>query len=206
MPLSGLEFFKIYTPLRLHFFTTRYDLFKYKGHTTIADEKIILRQDYTRFEMYGKKMKNRETAAHWCIANFLDDNKEFIYNEFKDSERTYTEWKMIKESLGKILKDDVTYMKYMLLDHDLELNEAFIPTKSKRPAPIIQAIMNKRIRLESAVLINRAINFVDTNKNMCHNDPYMQRVLFLIERYDKFVSSKPDVTTTLKEQGFNVCQ
>lgn len=196
--LTGWEFFKIHKSLYFHFHTEQYDVLKYMGKINVSPEKFGMRSDRYRFDYYGNKFNKKHKAAQFCIANYVEGNKDFIYESFEDSEIIYNRWRKRQESITKLFSDDTEKILIKITDG---VNMYNVTPKGNLP-PLLQMFKVGYISIETLVILNKEHNkFIDDWMKLTPNDAYLKNLILRLKKYSPFVQYKQSkILPIIKEQ------
>jgi len=189
--LSGFEFFKIYHSLHLHFTSKNYDVLKYNGKTNVSYDAFERRNDKMRFDSFAHKLIGKNKAGHFCIANLVYGNSQFIYKPFDDSYEVYLQWRKIRESMTRTFEKDVEYLNK--LAGSRPAFDLFAKTKKGNLPPVLQVALGDHITPETLCILDKEHKeFFDNWSEICQNDPYVDKVLLKWKKYQPFVAYDAD--------------
>jgi hypothetical protein len=187
--MTGFEFFKIYTPLKLHFTQESYDGFKYKWQTrAISNDGFCARKDRFLFEKWGKQHKNSISAGQLVISNFIYNSANWLYDDMQDAQDVYTKWKSVRESITKTFEDDLNELNA----HKLLWDQCISRTPKGNAAPLLQLYLAKRIHPESVVISDNINSFIDRWANEYNLDPLIKDEMVKLKKYVPFVKFDRD--------------
>jgi hypothetical protein len=189
--LSGFDFFKIYHSLHLHFTSSKYDVLKYNGRTNVSFEVFDRRRDSMRFNSFAHKLIGKNKAGRFCIANFVYGSKNFIYEPYDDAYEVYMKWKKVRESITRTFEKDVSYLN--TLASSRAAFDLFAKTKKGNYPPILQVVLGGHISIETVCILDKEHKeFFDNWKEICQNDPYVEKELLKWKKYQPFVQYDAD--------------
>lgn len=181
--MEGFTLYQIVRPLKLHFTTENYDALKYHGKLRSSFETFLQRKDYTRYETLGSKFTNKTKAGQWVLANMVyGDPETFLYDPFENTNKVFLKWRGIREAISKHFADDLDLML-----SKLPYESWFDVTPKGNLPPLLQMVSRDLVKLETAILLNKQSNIFDKWSILCHNDPYMMKVLMKLKKYSPFV-------------------
>ncbi len=188
--MTGYEFFKIYSPLKLHFTQDSYDGFKYKWRTkTMSPDIFAGRKDRYLFEKWGKQFKDPIAAGHLVISNFIYNNETWLYDDIQEAQDVLLQWKSVRESITKTFEDDLSE----LTKHNLNGWESYINRTPKgNIAPMLQLYLAKRFHPESVVIFDSLCSTINRWDDDYKVDPLIKSEIVKIKKYVPFVKYNRD--------------
>ena len=204
--MTGYECYQTYLALRLHFQTDDYDFFRYQGKIRKASRSAYAkRDDKVFFESIARQPQNKITS--YFVATFVTNHKGGFGVVGKEmADKNYIQWRKRIESLSYIFKEECTNILECLIEKKTrqvgehpEFTELFSCAKGKHPV-ILQALLGKRLSMETIVVLNKSIGFVPIFDEYMKNDHIWKEYGRLIKKYDPFISVKlPEFRDILKE-------
>lgn len=189
--LSGWDLFKIHHSLKLHFTTPSYDVLKYNGKSRISQKSFEVRNDKLRFDSFANKLIGKNKAGHFCIANFVYGNPNFMYGTYEDAYDVYLEWKKVREMVTRTVEKDVNYINQ--LKSGRAGQNFFAKTNSGNYPPLMQVALGGKISVETLCILDKEHKeFFDSWAAICQNDPYMSKQILKWKKYQPFVSYDAD--------------
>jgi hypothetical protein len=114
--MDGLQAFKYYTAVKLHFTTEKFDVFVNKGKINCSRAAFERRNDRILFEKLADKFSTDRELIQFFVANFAYGNTGVVYSQ--DSDEYFTLWMKRKESISRVFETDL----HKIVTH-LELNK-----------------------------------------------------------------------------------
>jgi hypothetical protein len=193
-PDEGFRAYKIYIALKLHF-TTSFDYIKYNGKTRVTKDSFYKRRDKFKFASIEKKHPNE--IEEFIIANFVNGTQSWNDIFSMDSEEIFMEWKKCQQSLLYIFKNDIKKLVIYCEEKKLELDDIF-KVGSNHPK-LLQLYYQKRIKIETIVLLSCIFPFLTTWKKQM-NDELGLNFIILLEKYRVFFNiEKQKYISAIKE-------
>lgn len=192
--MTGYECYQTYLALRLHFQTDNYDYFKYQGKMRKASRSAYAkRDDKVFFESLARQSQNK--IKNYFVATFVTNHKGgfgIVGKEMAD--KNYIQWRKRIESLAYIFKEECVGILDCLIEKKTrqlgehpEFTELFTCARGKHPV-ILQALLGKRMSMETVVVLNQLIGFVPMFDEYMKNDHIWKEYGRLIKKYDPFIS------------------
>lgn len=138
----------LYLATRLHYLKG-YDAIKYKGKIRYADkaqerpDKILARASLTG-------LTDKREVIEFCVANFLNENDNFLYESQDDATEFYSEWKKYWASVDYMLRADISAIEISMYKSGYSLEEYMIHG-------IHADVLMNRIRRETLCIITHQI-------------------------------------------------
>ena len=177
---SGYGAYLLFLALRTHFTRPSYDFFRMKGKLRATKESYDKRKDKMFFEKIAKRY-NAEELKNFYVANFLED-KHYIIDMIDDiAHGVYFDYEKRRQSLAYIFKNDLD----RVFEHGCKY--AFNDVDSDYPH-IVGLILNRTIAIESAIILNDYIPYVNKfNKYFENDDVIWSRVALKLSKYRPFL-------------------
>lgn len=170
--MDGYTAWKLHRAIKMHLLTSAYDLFEHNGRTKNSSlDHFLKRSDRDVFEMIGRQFTRTNDAVQFFIANIAYTGKDSVY-ESSESWELYLQWMKHKESLTKMISDDLEKID---VQNDIKGN----------PPKLLSQILARRILPETAVAINRVCPFIDS---WLENDYFgVGNWPIILKKMDRFV-------------------
>lgn len=177
--MNGYETYVLYCAMKNHFFTEKYDFFKYNGKVKVNVESYETRKD----KFYFEKLAKRKDCKEFLLANFAAMNGrmwigELINNEV--TERAYMDWKRRTQALSYNFEED---LKKLLpnLDENLIINESQHPY-------LLKMFLRKKISIETLVILEHLLGFFAQWNRKLKNDIIWKEIHDMCLKYRAFLS------------------
>lgn len=187
---AGYRAYKYYMAVKLHFTSEKYDAVAQKGAVKCSPEKFSSRNDHYLFTKYASKFSTDKDLIDCLVANFAYGNPEAIYN-FNQTFENYNEWKRRRESLTQVFREDLSKIVLHAEKEDLSFDHVF-KFVDGHPPELLKLFLGSIITIETMVLLNKYIGFVDDWKSNYANLLW-QKELLTIKKYDRFLKSNDKI-------------
>ncbi len=178
--MKGYDAYRMYLAMRNHFKTKTYD-FARNQFAKAKQETYDKRKDKYFFVKLSRKY-NEEELARFYLANFVQENSEWIGAMTANGEKNYVDYIRKLQSLSYIFKNDAQTMK----DTCSSFNDLF----TGRPHPtLIKLWMGGKIQLESVVIMEKMFEFC---QNVTATDPVWQDAKSKIIKYEPLLKTSTD--------------
>ncbi len=118
--MDGFKAYRYYLAIKLHFTTDKFNVFQNRGNVRGTREAFNARNDRYIFEKLANKYSDDKDIIQFFVANFAYGSDNAIYAG-QEAEENYTEWIRRKQSITKIVIDDLakllTYVETNRLKH-----------------------------------------------------------------------------------------
>lgn len=201
--MNGLNFWKIYLPIHLHF-TTDFDCLKYKGKLPgINKENYEKRKEKNLVEFFGNKFNSDLKAGNFCLANsVISDN--WLYNDFNEAESVYEKWAEAKLYRDQMFEADVVFLKDIIKSGKVDKFSGFLKnTASGNKPPLLQLLIHKKISMESIAILDNFLDFTTNWEKKYEQDPMLNKLLFNLKKYKPFVSFNKQIASKLIREHFS---
>ncbi len=187
--MSALEAYKIYLSIKLHFQRATYDITKHGMRANMPREKFEAKTNMKLiFGKLTRKYKKQE-LINIIVSNFATGDKFGGFPYDAEAIEVYKEWKARKERLGYNFEQDL-----IAIQNRMEKDNIEDATIGDHPL-ILKMLLGKQITLETVVILNRDMNFVEDFSD----DMILGDTCLLISKYTPFVK-KDTKTLTLKHE------
>ena len=178
--MTGYEAYRMYLAMRNHFKTKTYDFSK-NQYAKAKQETYDKRKDKYFFIKLSRKYDEEELAKFY-LANFVEENSEWIGSMTAHGERNYLDYIRKLQSLSYIFKSDADTMK--------ESCDKFDDLFTGKPHPtLIKLWMGGKIELESVVIMEKMFEFC---KDVTATDPVWQDAKIKIMKYEPLLKTSTD--------------
>lgn len=188
--MDGYKAYKYYLALKLHFSSEKFNVFNNHGAVKYTRERFENRNDKFIFEKLSRKFKTDKEYIQYIASNYMYGNPDVVYSGL-EGEDNYLEYIRRKQSISKILKDDID-----TIVRSLELPQKINCINNKLPF-IISLYLTSKITLESLRIIDDRLDIIHNLKmenltlyNMFSNS------LMIVEKsrgFIKYDKSKTDL-------------
>lgn len=190
--MTGYEAFCLFTSIKMHFSTPKYDYFKYGGKIKISPESYSKRTDKLNFYKLSKK----KDPKGLILANVLSNAKLWVTDCLtSEAETVYKNWSLVNQSL------QYTYSKDLdKLDQDFDSNLRI--DKEMYPKLLVMYNQNK-INLETLVILNKLVNFLPMWKRKIEDTIVWPDTYNKIVKYDPFITIDHQIYKKLTVDKFS---
>jgi hypothetical protein len=179
--MSGLEVYKIYLSLKLHFTKDNYNFFQFNGKSRASDSSFEKRNDKYFFKKLALKYDS-SSIIEFFVAHFIINDKFWIGNISLHNCTTYSEWKKKIQSLSFIFKNEIE----SLLEEESNFDKIFLTTGG-HPLLIRQFNAGK-ISLETMVILNKLLNYTPVFDKKITEPIVWPGIKRKIVKYEPFLS------------------
>ena len=175
--LRGFDVYKTYLALKRHFNSDRYNYFNYSFKNRGVSARYTTyqnRNDRYFFENLAKELKKHEEVEGFLVSNFVYNSNMWVGEMYgDDAKRTHNKWKNKIESLTYQFTQDINELRSLIenfnnreLGLQLGFNRIFTVEEGQHPI-LLEEILGKRINIESAIIMDKILQFTDFwNKNI----------------------------------------
>lgn len=193
---TGYGAYQLFLALRTHFSKDNYDFFTMHGKTRASKEAYMKRNDRLFFERLAKKY-DPETLRDFYVANFLED-KRFVTDLLDDTaEANLSKYQARRQALTYNVSNDVD-----TVFATGECKEAFSAHEDQYPGVFI-LLLQKRICLESFIVMNDFIRFADKFDKYYDEDVIWPKVSLKVRKYKPFLKYDGQKMKTILKEKLN---
>ena len=184
--MDPFDVYKIYLALKLHFTTESYDITKHKYAAKGKKETFLKRKDLTVLRKLARDFRRQE-IIDILVANFVSGDRWGGMFDVEAME-TYKKWKANKERLSYTFEQYLNSIQLRMEKDNIE-----DATVDDQHPLILKMLLGKQIALETVVILNKAVNFIDDY----NDDLILKDTCLLVRKYSPFVVKN---TKTLIEE------
>ena len=184
--VDPFDVYKIYLALKLHFTTESYDVTKYKYAAKGKRETFLKRKDLPVLRKLARDFRRQE-IIDILVANFVSGDRWGGMFDVEAME-THKRWKANKERLSYTFEQDL-----LSIQSRMELDNVEDATVDEQHPLILKMLLGKYIALETVVILNKGLDFIDDFKD----DLILKDTCLLVRKYSPFVTNN---TNTLLDK------
>ena len=192
--MDGFKAYKYYMAIKLHFTSSKYDVFEPRGPVKGTRDTFLSRNDRYIFEKLAQKYDDRE-IIQFFVSNFAYGNDTAIYGN-SEAEELYSEWQRRKQSITKIFIDDLTNIMNMCDVHRFT-TDGILKSKNGELPVLTSMFLSGKITIETM----RMIDDIEPFLHSWENDPMLKIVmgdkLLRAEKLKGFVKYDKDKITKI---------
>ena len=195
--LRGFDVYKTYLALKRHFNSDRYNYFNYSFKNRGVSARYTTyqnRNDRYFFENLAKELKKHEEVEGFLVSNFVYNSNMWVGEMYGDeAKRTHNKWKNIIESLTYQFTQDINELRSLIenfnnreLGLQLGFNRIFTVEEGQHPI-LLEEILGKRINIESAIIMDKILQFTDFWNKSILDKVIWPDVYRLMIKYEPFL-------------------
>ena len=178
--MSGIEVYKMYLSLKLHFTTETFDYLKYGNTAKASQQSFDSRRDKFFFVKLSRTFKEDE-LREFFVANMIVEDKVYPATLVREGAKNYADYIKRKESLSYHFKEDVSVLHEMCDKFD----DLFKVT-SVHP-PLLKAHLGGRICLETLTIFNKLFQYVPQFDKQIKEEIVWKPLRNRVVKYDPFL-------------------
>ena len=178
--MSGIEVYKMYLSLKLHFTTDSFDYFKYGNAAKASQQSFDSRRDKFFFVKLSRTFKEDE-LREFFVANMIVEDKVYPATLVREGAKNYQEYLKRKQSLTYRFKEDV----FTLHEVSQKFDKLFI-IDGMHP-PLLKAHLGGRISIETLAIFNKIFNYVDNFDKIIKEEIVWRPIRNRILKYEPFI-------------------
>ena len=182
--IDPFESYRLYNALKLHF-ETDYDALKYNFKTNASAKSFLNRKDKYFFAKIAKS--HEKDLKGYYVANFKNDVSYVGEMVNEVGEKNYLSHRKTLESLTRVFQNDIN----KLIEEQPEFDGLFKAEDGQHPL-VIQLWMQEEISLETVVILNSLIGFIDRESVRISDTIIWPDTKRKIEKYTPFVNYNRD--------------
>ena len=184
MIMDDFSVYRMYLALKLHFTTDNYDVIQQKGKVRASKAAFNKRKDLFSIKKIAKTYSD-EDVANFLVANFVSGDR---WGGMFDSEagKRFIDWKKRTESLTYLFSTDIDKILLEIEENSVKFKDIFTILKGQHPY-IIKAYLRNTITIETLVILDRIIGFVDKFDKNILDEVIWPDISRLIKKYKPFL-------------------
>lgn len=156
--MTGHQAYRYYQAIKLHFTKDKFDVFV-NPNVKCSVEAYEKRNDYYLFEKLARKYPDDADLIQYFVSNFAYGHKEVVYED-EESKEFFLQWNKRKESISKVLDDDLS--KIILYAEKNKLKENDIIGIPDEGLPLLLSMyIGQHISIESLRILDDYIEMLD---------------------------------------------
>ena len=179
--MSGIEVYKMYLSLKLHFTTDTFDYLKYGNSARASQQSFDSRRDKFFFVKLSRTFKE-EQLREFFVANMIMEDKVYPATLVQEGAKNYQEYLKRKQSLAYRFKEDVM----TLHDMSQKFDKLFI-IEGVHP-PLLKAHLGGKICMETLVIFNKIFQYVGNFDKDIKEDIVWKPLRNRVVKYEPFIS------------------
>ena len=192
--MTGIEVYKMYLSLKLHFTTDTFDYLKYGNSARASQQSFDSRRDKFFFVKLSRTFKE-EQLREFFVANMIMEDKVYPATLVQEGAKNYQEYLKRKQSLAYRFKEDVM----TLHDMSQKFDKLFI-IEGVHP-PLLKAHLGGKICMETLVIFNKIFQYVGNFDKDIKEDIVWKPLRNRLVKYEPFISiDKGKYKNIIKEQ------
>ena len=179
--MSGIEVYRLYLSLKLHFTTDTFDYFKYGNAAKASQHSFDSRRDKFFFVKLSRTFKEDE-LREFFVANMIVEDKVYPARLVREGAKNYQEYIKRKQSLAYNFKEDVMTL------HDIsqKFDKLFI-IEGVHP-PLLKAHLGGKISIETLAIFNKIFQYVGNFDKDIKEDIVWKPLRNRVVKYEPFIS------------------
>ena len=179
--MSGIEVYRLYLSLKLHFTTDTFDYFKYGNAAKASQHSFDSRRDKFFFVKLSRTFKEDE-LREFFVANMIVEDKVYPATLVREGAKNYQEYIKRKQSLAYNFKEDVMTL------HDIsqKFDKLFI-IEGVHP-PLLKAHLGGKISIETLAIFNKIFQYVGNLDKDIKEDIVWKPLRNRVVKYEPFIS------------------
>jgi hypothetical protein len=174
---TGYGVYKLFIALKLHFFSEKYNFFEYNGKSKTSREAYDNRNDRFFFEKLAE-LYDPKTILDFFVANLLEGRRYVTELMDDNSKDIMVKYQKRRESLGYHFDNETEAMTF---DNDL------FKTLDDQYPPILLLFLQKRISIETLVILDDFVRFFDKFDKYYADDVIWPKVSLMARKYKPFL-------------------
>jgi hypothetical protein len=179
--MSGLEVYKIYLALKLHFTKENYNFFQFNGKSRASASSFEKRNDKYFFKKLGLKYDS-SSIVEFFVSHFIHDDKFWIGNIPIQNSKVYTDWKKRIQSLTFIFENEIE----KIISKESNFDKIF-ECSGNHPL-ILREYLSGQISLETLVILNKLLQFVPVFDKQIKEPVVWPEIKKKVVKYEPFLS------------------
>lgn len=160
--MDGYKAWKFYMAVKLHFTTSKYNVFNNRGHVKGARDTFYARNDRFIFERLARKFPTERDLIQYFVANFAYGNPEVVY-EPSVGETNLVTWNKRKQSISQVFENDLHTILLHLEKEGLTEKQLYERTGGDVPE-LFKLYVGGYVTVETMVILNSITDYLSAMK------------------------------------------
>lgn len=189
--IEPFDAYSYYMAIKLHYERKSYDALQYNFKTSVTPKSFFARKDKYYFAKLAKKFTSTSELVNYYVSNFMHGSK-WVGDMLENGDEHYNNWKKYNESLKYKFSEDIQVLVDYIHSQGKDFDYLFHVGDGGHP-PIVKLLIRENISVETAVLLDKMIGFVD------RLDKQISETIVWPELSTKIKKTKPFVNADLTE-------
>ena len=192
--MSGIEVYRMYLSLKLHFTTDSFDYFKYGNAAKASQQSFDSRRDKFFFVKLSRTFKEDE-LREFFVANMIVEDKVYPATLVREGAKNYQEYIKRRQSLAYRFKEDVITL------HDISQKFDNLFRIDGVHPPLLKAHLGGKITLETLAIFNKIFDYVGNFDKIIKEDIVWKPLRNRVVKYEPFIDiDKGKYKSIIKQQ------
>tara|TARA_B100000965_G_scaffold310324_1_gene269668 strand:- start:775 stop:1359 length:585 start_codon:yes stop_codon:yes gene_type:complete len=192
--MSGIEVYRMYLSLKLHFTTDSYDYLKYGNAAKASQGSFDSRRDKFFFVKLARTFKEDE-LREFFVANMIVEDKVYPATLVREGAKNYQEYIKRRQSLAYRFKEDVITL------HDISQKFDNLFRIDGVHPPLLKAHLGGKITLETLAIFNKIFDYVGNFDKIIKENIVWSPLRNRVVKYAPFINiDKGKYKSIIKEQ------
>lgn len=181
--MGPVRLYEVFNTMKLHWNTPGYDFVKYKGRSKgFNAESLEKSNDKHVYYQVAKRYKVEKDFVLTLLPLFLEDNNTHISMLLgkERCEKIAMEWYRKIQTMQKWFYEDCEVICKYIKDNGMTFQQFFLGN------PILDFLIYDKIAIESFIILNKFIHFLDKNK--MNQIIYTQIYHIKVQKYASFIN------------------
>lgn len=179
--MDGFKAFQYNTALKLHFSSSKFNVFINRGRLRGSYQKFSTRNDRGLFDKVAIMYPNDRDCIRFLASNYMYGNNEPVYDT-TEAVTLYNEYQRRRQSITKVFTDDLSTITNSGATYDFSRHQ--IPD-------VVQLYLSNVITLETIVILNDFDDIVSKIKQSDQLSLLISDQLLVIEKSKGFIKYDP---------------
>ncbi len=140
-----------------------------------------------RFEVFSNKLMYKDIAFNFCVANFVHNIDNWIYEDFQESDYVYKQWLQYINSFTYNIKQEINFVGQIKIEKKISFQEMLQTTKNGNKPPLLQLTLHGRISSEFICTLDNTFTFLESWEKEYEHDPFVLKKIQNLIKYRKLL-------------------
>lgn len=179
--MTGYRAVQHYLALKKHFNSDKYNFFN-TPRVDLPEAAYLKRRDRVLWEVLAQKYSTSVAIIPYMVSNFAYGNPNFLYDG-EIAIANHTTWVKNQQSITRLFENDLCKIAE---EKDKGFsNQDMMNFVGMEPPHILNMFLGKHISLETMVILNSEINYINEWKSQMSS--FFENEIRLIDKSQKFI-------------------
>jgi hypothetical protein len=186
--VNGLRVYQHYLALKKHYTNDKYDVFT-SPRVPVPEGTFAKRNDRKLWDAFAARFAKAPDVMDYMVANFAYGNPSFFWDS-ESGDANHAIWKGNKQKITYLFEGDLNTIRSFVEKCSGEVD--VINFDGSTPPHLLNLFLGKKISLESMVILNSGLGYIDQWKGQFSTLPFFTDEIRRIDKSQRFIKFNKD--------------